>query len=215
VQRLVSVQVGLPEVHQRGDQAVHTAFWKTSVQGPVMLRRTNLDGDLQADRRVHGGPDQAVLCYSADHYPGWREELALDLPHGALGENFTIAGQTEWDVCIGDAYEVGDATIQISSPRGPCFKIGFRWDRPELLGRVEATGRHGWYARVLTEGAVESDQELTLQDRPNPAWTVRRAADVFRNRAKNREAARDLAEVAELMARVRAELRRASQPDNH
>jgi MOSC domain-containing protein YiiM len=178
------------------------------VRGPVMLRRTNLVGDRQADRRVHGGPYQAVLCYSGDHYPAWRTELELDLPHGAFGENLTIEGQTEWDVCIGDAYQVGSATVQISSPRGPCFKIGFRWDRPELLGRVEATGRHGWYARVLQEGAIEAGQKLALQDRPNPSWTVRRAADVYRSRAKDRDAALELAEVAELMPRVRAELRR-------
>jgi len=134
--------------------------------------------------------------------------LELALPHGGFGENFTIEGQTEWDVCIGDAYQVGGATVQISSPRGPCFKIAFRWDRPELLGRVEATGKHGWYARVLREGAIEAGQEVALRDRPNPSWTVRRAADVYRNRAKDRDAALELAEVAELMPRVRAELRR-------
>jgi MOSC domain-containing protein YiiM len=171
-----------------------------------MLRRLNLDGDRQADLRHHGGPDQAVLCYSADHYPDWREQLALDMPYGAFGENFTIDGQIEWDVCIGDVYEIGAATVQVSDFRGPCYKIGFRWDRPELLAMVEACGKHGWYLRVLAEGLVEAGQPLVLMERPNPVWTVRRVADVYRGRAKDRALALALAEVRELAAHTREKL---------
>lgn len=187
---------------------MHTGFWKSEVTGPVMLRRTNLDGDGQADLRVHGGEHQAVLCYSADHYPAWRDELGIDMPRGAFGENFTVEGQTEWDVCIGDIYEIGEATVQVSSPRGPCFKVSFRWNLPDLTARVEKTGRHGWYLRVLTEGLVEAGQRLTLQDRPNPLWTVRRASDVYRGRAGDRASALKLAQIPGLMPRVCDELRR-------
>jgi len=194
-------------IHRRGDEMVRTAFWKAPVLGPVSLRKSNLDGDRQADRRVHGGPHLAVLCYSADHYPAWRNELGFELPYGGFGENFTIEGKTELDVCIGDVYRIGGASIQVSTPRGPCFKIGFRWNRPDLVKRVEATGRHGWYVRVLAEGPVEAGQEFTLQERPNPAWTVAHTANVYRNRSKDRTAALELAAVGELMPRVRQELR--------
>jgi MOSC domain-containing protein YiiM len=112
-------------------------------------------------------------------------------------------------VCIGDVYRIGGASIQASTPRGPCFKIGFHWNRPDLVKRVEATGRHGWYVLVLAEGPVEAGQEFTLQERPNPAWTVAHTANVYRNRSKDRTAALELAAVGELMPRVRQELRAA------
>jgi MOSC domain-containing protein YiiM len=208
VARLASIQVGHPQTHVGRDQTVTTAFWKDEVRGSVMLKRLNLDGDRQADLRHHGGPDQAVLCYSADHYPYWRKLLALDMRHGAFGENFTIEGQTEWDVCVGDVYEIGAATIQISGFRSPCHKIGFRWDRPELLELVEASGKHGWYLRVLAEGLVEARQRVVLVERPNPDWTIRRVADVFRGRARDRASALALAEVGELASHTREALRR-------
>lgn len=193
--RLLSIQVGRPRDLVTADgQEWRSAFLKAPVEGPLMLRELNLEGDLQADQKNHGGPDQAVLCYSADHYPAWRAELGLpDLPHGGFGENFTIAGQEEATVCVGDVYEVGEAVVQVSVQRGPCYKIAYRWDRPELLQQVERSGRHGWYLRVLMEGRVEAGLEVRLIERPYPEWTVRRAADTWRRRRVDREAARLLA----------------------
>ena len=213
--QLVSIQVGRPQtVGPTGDggawdRAWRTAFWKAAVSGPVRLRAANLDGDRQADLRVHGGPDQAVLCYSAEHYPWWRRELGLpEMPHGGFGENFTVSGQDELSVCIGDVYEVGEGLVQVSAPRGPCYKISWRWRRPDLLERVEETGRHGWYLRVLREGLVEAGQPLRLTSRPHPEWTIRRAADVIRLRKREPEPARRLAACEELGARSRARLLR-------
>ena len=201
---LLSLQIGRPHRHPRPAFAPpghywQTAFFKYPVAGPVALGRFNVAGDRQADQRVHGGPDQAVLAYAADHYPLWRAELGLpDMGPGGFGENFTVAGQSEADVCIGDVYQLGDAIVQVSQPRGPCYKISWRWNRPDLLARVEATGRHGWYLRVLQEGTVQAGLDLVRLARPNPSWTLSRARDVIRNRKRGPAAVLELAAVAEL-----------------
>jgi MOSC domain-containing protein YiiM len=198
---LVSIQVGTPRLRDREvglrrplDRRWLTAFAKHPVQGPVRLGRLNLEGDRVADKLGHGGPDMAVLAYSADHYPGWREELGIaEMGPGGFAENFTVSGQDELSVAIGDVYRVGGAVVQVSQPRGPCYKISYHWKRPDLLGRCEASGRHGWYLRVLEEGMVEAGQSVDLVERPNPYWTVRRAADVYRARRKDRGPAMELA----------------------
>ena len=198
---LVSVRVGTPRLRGRDvglkrqlDRRWLTAFGKRPVEGPVRLHRLNLEGDRVADKVGHGGPDQAVLGYSADHYPAWREELGLpEMGPGGFGENFTISGQDERTVAIGDVYRVGTALVQVSQPRGPCYKISYFWRRPDLLGRCEASGRHGWYLRVLEEGVVEAGLPVELVERPNPYWTVRRAADAYRARRRDRGPAMELA----------------------
>jgi MOSC domain-containing protein YiiM len=212
--KLVSVQVGTPRSvpptgdGQPWDRTWETAFWKEQVQGPVMLRFLNVEGDRQAAVGIHGGKDQAALCYSADHYPAWRRELDLpEMSGGGFGENFTIAGQAERSVCIGDVYEIGEALIQVSKPRGPCFKIAWRWRREDLLSRVESSGRHGWYVRVLREGPVEAGQPVHLEDRPHPDWTVRAAADVIRFRRRRPELAAQLARLEALAEEDRERLR--------
>ena len=167
--RIVGVQVGLPKDH--GDW--RTAFFKEPVRGPIVLHPLGLEGDGQADRRVHGGLDKAVLVYSADHYETWWEELAQpDLPFGAFGENLTVQGLDETSVCIGDVFRVGDALVQVWQRRGPCWKIGRRWGRPDLVARVARTGRTGWYVRVVEPGRLEVGRDMSLVSRPFPAWVV-------------------------------------------
>ena len=167
--RIVGVQVGLPKDH--GDW--RTAFFKEPVRGEVVLHRLGLEGDGQADRRVHGGPDKAVLVYSADHYEAWREELAQpDLPFGAFAENLTVQGLDETSVCVGDIFRVGDALVQVSQPRGPCWKIGRRWGRPDLVIRVARSGRTGWYLRVIEPWRLEVGSDMRLVSRPFPEWVV-------------------------------------------
>jgi MOSC domain-containing protein YiiM len=212
--KLVSVQVGTARTipptgdGKPWDRTWETAFWKEPVRGPVMLRFLNLDGDRQAAATIHGGKDQAALCYSADHYPAWRQELDLpEMSGGGFGENFTIAGQDERSVCVGDIYEIGEALIQVSKPRSPCFKIAWRWQREDLLPRVESSGRHGWYVRVLREGLVEAGQPVQLEDRPHPDWTVRAAADVIRFRKRRPELAAQLARLEALAEEDQEKLR--------
>jgi MOSC domain-containing protein YiiM len=212
---LISIQAGRPRKLgsasgvEPWEKPWRSAFFKSPLSGPVHVGRTNVAGDHQADLRVHGGPDMAVLCYSADHYPTWREELGIpEMGPGGFGENFTIEGLDEWSVCIGDVYSVGDVIVQVSQPRGPCYKIGYRWRRADLLERVEHSGRHGWYMRVLQEGTVEAGMHVELLERPNADWTVRRAADTHRSKAHD-SAAAELALVAEYAERPRRQLERA------
>lgn len=179
--KLVSIQVALPAEHgtpgaaRAIERPWTTAFFKEPVAGPVWLGSTNLEGDRQADLKHHGGPDRAVLAYAAGHYPGWRAELYLEIPHGAFGENFTVAGMDEAAVCLGDVYEVGGAVVQVSQPRIPCWKIARRWQVKDLSARVQRSGRTGWYLRVLREGEVQAGDEMRLVDRPYPEWTIARA----------------------------------------
>jgi MOSC domain-containing protein YiiM len=203
--RLVSIQVGLPKVHGAADAADpldrpwRTGFFKAPVAGPVRLGRTNLTGDGQANLRVHGGEDKAVLAYAASHYPLWRTELSLpDLPYGAFAENFTIAGQDESQVCLGDVYSIGSARVEVAQPRQPCSNITHRWRVTDLTERVAATGRHGWYLRVLAEGEVLAGEPVVLLERPSPEWTVQRATRAMQRRAVDRSEAAALVEVPAL-----------------
>jgi len=172
VPRLASVRVARPTTVWQDEPWV-TSIFKMPVEGPVMLRRTNLDGDEQADLHVHGGPDKAVCVYPVDHYPWWREALNLpEIEPGAFGENFCVTGQSEADVCVGDRYEVGEALVEVSQPRTPCWKLGRRWGVPKLAKAVITSGWTGWYLRVIREGTVRARLPLILTARPFPEWTI-------------------------------------------
>jgi MOSC domain-containing protein YiiM len=211
--RIVSIQVGLPQVHGLPgaqdplDQPWRTGFYKSPVAGPVHLGRTNLAGDGQANLKVHGGPDKAVLAYAASHYPAWREELGMpSLPYGAFAENFTITFLDEGNVCLGDVYAIGQARVEVSQPRQPCANITHRWKVRGLTERVRATGRHGWYMRVLEEGEVEAGEPITLLERPCAEWTIERAFDTMNTRTKKPTEAARLAQVPALAASWRQQL---------
>ncbi len=155
------------------EQEWYSGIYKQAAAGPIWLGATNLEGDGQADKRVHGGPNRAVLCYSADHYSVWREELGdLGMNYGMFGENFTIAGLNEGTVCMGDVYAVGEARIQVSQLRGPCWKLARRVGRRDMVERVLMNGRSGWYVRVLKEGHVEAGQTVQLESREADAPTM-------------------------------------------
>ena len=169
--RLSSLNVGAP-AHFTTAEPWSSGIYKSPVQGQIPLSSVNLAGDGQADLAVHGGPDKAVCVYSMDHYPFWRRELESRMRSGWFGENFSIEGQTETQVAIGDTYEIGTAVVQISQPRSPCWKLGRRWKRPDMPKLVVQSGRTGWYLRVIETGHVESGDLLTLVERPYPHLTV-------------------------------------------
>lgn len=175
------------------DREWTTAFYKEPVSGSVALGSEGLEGDGQADRRVHGGPDKAVNVYPQEHFAAWRAELGLECQGGAFGENFTTAGLTEAAVCIGDTFRLGAVVVQISQPRQPCWKLARRWRLKDLAHRVEQTGRTGWYFRVLSPGQVAAPSDVVLVDRPHPEWTVAAANRVMHHDKTNRDAARALA----------------------
>ncbi|CAO4142427.1 MOSC domain-containing protein [Methylorubrum aminovorans] len=155
-----------------------SAIAKTSVEGPVAVGPLGLSGDAQADRRFHGGPDKAVHHYALDHAAAWRAELPglpdlLERP-GAFGENISTYGLTEHDVCVGDLWRVGSALLQVSQARQPCFKLNLRFGVPDMARRVQASGRTGWYYRVIEEGLVAAGEALDLVERPHPDWPLSR-----------------------------------------
>jgi len=206
---LLSVNVGLPK-EIASVEPWTSGIYKLPVSGPVRLSPVNLDGDGQAELRVHGGPDKAICVYSADHYPRWREELARDeCGPGWFGENFSVTGLGESTVAIGDTYRIGTALVQVSQPRAPCWKLGRRWNRLDMPKLVIHSGRTGWYLRVLETGTVESGQVLALDDRPYPQWTIEAVNDVAyrRNGTTDVGAARALSTCPALSQAWRADFR--------
>lgn len=159
--RLVSVNVGKPEdVIWRG-RTVHTGVWKRPVDGPVMLRRLNLDGDGQGDLGGHGGEMRAVLVYQLDSYRHWQRALDRDdLVPGCFGENFTVEGLPDDEVCISDRFRIGDAVVEVSQPRVTCYRVGIRLNEPRIAALLVADHRPGFYLRVITEGLVRAGDEI-------------------------------------------------------
>ena len=216
---LTSIQVSLPRhFGQEGasdpmDGPWTTGFFKEPVVGRVRLAATNLDGDGQADLVHHGGMDKAVLAYSADHYPSWRQSMGNPLlPFGAFGENFTVERLTEAYMCIGDTWRIGDeAVVQVSQPRQPCWKLARRWQMKSLPLEVQKTGRTGWYFRVLTEGIVLAGMPLILLERPHPMWTVERANQVMHSKSGEIAAALELAAIPHLAESWRTTLTRRAE----
>jgi MOSC domain-containing protein YiiM len=171
--RVSSIQVArVSEITAYGDPWT-SGFFKAPVTVAIELSWEHLAGDEQADRVSHGGPDKAVCCYPAEHYPKWRRELEEEhCGAGWFGENFTIEDQTEETVCLGDVYRVGTARVEVSQPRGPCWKLGRRWRRFGMAKITRDSGRTGWYVRVLTPGQLAPGDELILEARPYPRWTI-------------------------------------------
>jgi ferredoxin-NADP reductase/MOSC domain-containing protein YiiM len=159
--RLLSVNVGLPKDITWQGKTVHTAVWKTEVQGPRMVRRLNIDGDGQGDLSGHGGEHRAVFVYQMDSYRYWQSELGRnDFVHGQFGENFTIDGLADSEVCIGDRYRIGTALFEVTQPRVTCYRIGIRMNEPQMPALLVARGRPGFYLRVLQEGEVQAGDEI-------------------------------------------------------
>ncbi|MGB7348012.1 MAG: MOSC domain-containing protein [Pirellulaceae bacterium] len=201
------VTEGDPESRNVTDMQWTTAFYKRPVRGLVQVRTLGIAGDSVADTRFHGGPDKALLCYAASHYDRWAETYPdLKMSCGAMGENLTLGGVTESDVCIGDIYKVGSCTLQISQPRQPCWKISRRWGVKTLLKDVTQTGRTGWYVRVLCEGDVRASDELRLQERKHEAWTIARANDMMFGRESDQMAFHELMNLPELADAWKADL---------
>jgi len=160
-----------------GPREVPSGIGKRPVEGRVLVGTEGLVGDAQGDRKNHGGPEKALHHYAFDHYATWRgmigEKPILEAP-GAFGENFSVTGMTEDNVAVGDTFRLGEAVIQVSHGRQPCWKLNVRFDVPDMALRVQKTGMMGWYYRVLETGHVEAGDEFQLLDRLSPDWTIRR-----------------------------------------
>ncbi|HEY9461710.1 MAG TPA: MOSC domain-containing protein [Vicinamibacterales bacterium] len=171
--RVVAISVGRPqEVEWRG-RRVQTSIFKTPVSRRVHVARDNVEGDQQSDLSVHGGPEKAVYVYPTEHYDFWRRELPeAELPWGAFGENFTSEGLLEDEVWIGDRYRVGTTELVVTQPRMPCYKLGIRFDRPDMVKRFLQSRRSGFYLAVEREGEVGAGDAIERFARDETRLTV-------------------------------------------
>jgi MOSC domain-containing protein YiiM len=161
--KILSVNVGLPRKVTWQGKVVTTGIFKEPVNAPVMMRTLNLEGDQQADLTVHGGVNKAVYAYPSEHYGYWRTELpGVDLRWGMFGENFTTEGLLEEATYIGDRFGIGETEVMVTEPRMPCYKLGIKFGRPDIIKRFLASRRTGFYFAVVREGMVGTSYAIKL-----------------------------------------------------
>ena len=180
--KLLSVQVGRPRTVSHRARDVRTAIFKSPVLLPVRARRLGLEGDAQADLRVHGGHDKAVYAYDAAGYEHFRERLGRELTWGEFGENLTVEGMSEADVRAGDVYRIRGAVLQVTTPRSPCYKLAMRMEMPRFPKLFLESGRTGFYLRVLEEGELGAGDAIELVSRDPAAPTVLETVRGWRER---------------------------------
>src|SRR5699024_10537674 len=166
-------KLGIPDDPNPMNRPWETGIFKRQTDESVYLTETGLDGDEVGDKVKHGGPEKALFAYPISHYEYWQQEEGLDvLDVGAFGENLALSSSDETEVCIGDTYTFGEAIIQVSQPRQPCWRPARRFKIVDLALRIQKSRRTGWYFRVLREGYVQGGDSLHLLDRPEPKWTI-------------------------------------------
>ncbi len=205
---LLSVQTG--HAAPLGPDQVPSAFVKTARSDAVAVTRLGLDGDEQADLSVHGGPEKAVYAYAAAHYPAWALEfpgLATHFTGGAMGENLTVCGLTEQDICVGDIHQAGSALLQVCQPRQPCFKFALRHNNKHLPKAMVRNGFSGWYYRVLRVGQLQAGDALVLHHRPNPDFSFTRLVEIVYRGKATIEEIRRMAELDGLASQWRQHAR--------
>jgi MOSC domain-containing protein YiiM len=174
--KVISVNVSIPKTIEINGELVSTGIYKNPVPAAIWLGKLTLDGDDQADKKVHGGPHQAAYCYPLAHYAHWQERLAAsDLPYGTFGENFTITGLDEHNTFIGDVLQIGEAVVQVTMPRIPCFKLAHKLGDAKIIKEFLQSGRSGFYLRVLTEGNVKAGDAITIISHDPQAISVHTA----------------------------------------
>ncbi len=199
--KLISVNAGLPRAVQWKGETVSTGIFKTPVSGRTTLRFLNLDGDRQADLSVHGGQDKAVYAYPVEHYAYWRREFPdMTLPWGMFGENLTTEGLQEDAVLVGDRFRIGSTEIAVTQPRMPCFKLGLRFGRDDIVKRFLASGRTGFYFRVITEGEVQAGDPIVLAERAEDSVPVSEITRLYARDRNDLSGLRRVVSVAALPA---------------
>ncbi len=170
---VISVNVGRAQTVPGGRRYVRSAIWKTPVEGRVAVRGVNVDGDEQADLRVHGGPDKAVYAYGAEETVRWERELGRDLGPSPFGENLTIAGLDVSGARVGDRWAIGTTVLEVVQPRLPCFKLGVKFGDPAFLKRFALAGRPGAYLRIVQEGELGTGDAVEVVRRADHDVSVR------------------------------------------
>jgi len=213
--KVLSVNVGGPgEVGGRG-KTVRTSIFKDPVAGPVAVSRLNLAGDEQSDLSVHGGVDKAVYAYPSEHYAYWREQLPdAELAWGAFGENLTTEGLLEGELLVGDRFRIGSAEFAVTQPRLPCFKLGIRFDRADMVKRFQRSGRTGFYLAVVREGTLAAGDPIQRLSDERAGVTVADVVRLYVGDDKEQELLRQASELPDLPEVWRAYFRgRLWKPD--
>jgi len=206
--KVLSLNVGLPRRVLFNGQTITTAIFKDPVKGPIMLRKLNLDGDKQADLTVHGGLDKALYSYPAEHYDFWRKQFPnMDLMWGMFGENFTTEGLLEDAVNVGDQFQIGSAKLVATQPRMPCYKLGVRFGRMDVIRKFMTSGRPGIYFKVLTEGEIKTGDKIKLIKRDKNNVTVKDIVTLYitKNNTDNIETMRRATKIRDLPEGWRSE----------
>ncbi len=197
--KLVSLNVARPQLVVYQGTTINTGIFKKPVSGPVELRTLNLDGDRQADLRVHGGPWKAAYAYPSEHYLNWRRELpGVDLPWGMFGENFTTSGLAEDDLHVGDRFQIGSSIVMVRQPRTPCQKLAAKFQRDDILERFLLSGRSGFYFSVEQEGLVEAGDAVELLERNAEGITISEMNRLFVQEKYNQDLLRKAIHTAAL-----------------
>ena len=208
--RIASIQVG--RIAPLGPDRVASGFIKSAVSGPIKAGALGLDGDDQADLSVHGGPEKAVYAYASTRYPDWAvafPDLAPRFVTGAMGENLTVDGMIEDDLCVGDVHAIGGALLQVCQPRQPCFKLALALGEPRLGKHMVRTGHSGWYYRVLREGSIAPGDEIVLAERPNPGFGFPRLVTIVNRGGATAPELQDLAVMPGLASNIGRRAREA------
>jgi MOSC domain-containing protein YiiM len=186
--KLLSVNVGLPREIDVNGKTVRTSIWKNPVQGRIHVSMLNVDGDQQSDLTVHGGVDKAVYLYPSEHYAYWRAQLSdIELPWGVFGENFSAEGILEDEIRIGDRLRIGSAEFIVTQPRMPCYKLGIRFNRRDMIKRFLESKRTGLYLRVLREGEVAADDAIDFVHKQERGVTITDIVSLYSTDAYNQE----------------------------
>ncbi|CCH55126.1 putative protein yflK [Fibrisoma limi BUZ 3] len=183
-QRIVSVNVGLPQLIEWQGKPVSTSIFKAPVAERLQISRLNVAGDQQADLSVHGGPDKAVYAYDLEHYTYWQHQLDWpDWTYGLFGENLTTDGLPDETAYVGSIYRIGTARLQVAQPRFPCFKLNARFNDRSMVKKFSDAMRCGIYFRVIDEGDVQAGDSVTLEEEPDRTLTIRDVAEVYFSRS--------------------------------
>ncbi len=210
--KLVSLNTGLPREIELNGQVIRTSIWKSPQDGRRRVVPHNIDGDRQSDLTVHGGETKAVYCYPSEHYQYWRHELPrAELPWGVFGENLTTEGMLETDVRIGDRFRVGTTQFRVTQPRQPCFKLGIRFGREDMVKRFMASRRSGFYVAIVDEGDVGRGDAVAFTSRARRSLSVAAVFDLLADHHGKGELLKRAADLPELSDGWREHFRKLLQ----
>ena len=197
--KLLSIHVGKIQTVDYAGEEWTSAYRKLAVSGAIYVDKLHVEGVEQQHKRFHGGEHRAVLMYAAAHYAVWKAELGRELPFGSFAENFTVDGLDENNVCLGDVFQIGDTLrLQVSQPRQPCEQIYKALGIEDIVKRIKASYRSGWYLRVLQEGEAEAGMKIERLEQAHPEWPIVRVHEIMTHRKKQKEAAIELSKIEAL-----------------